>query len=538
VAKLDFFNQFGSINHYLSHDQIKKILILAFGISQSRSVNMNDVNAQILPSESGCKNEGSQYVWLLKLFQTGNYEKIIQNCFQVIVIYFYGGQEQVQLIIDRTNWDFGSQRINILTIGLLTKDNIFIPLIWNDLGYKGNSDSAHRLALIDQLLKWWKALEIPVPTFEICGDREFIGEYWLTELARRKLFYVIRLRGDLTFETFLNEVYKVEKRYPLPTLHRHLNLYKKKAIEVVLQNESIAQVFGVVNDGNEANQEPFIYFITNLDNIDSAGLAYRKRWKIEVFFKYMKTQGFNLEGFKMLGSHKVKILMSILSIVYLIVIELETIEKGKLEALAAAKKRKLEAEEKATSEAERIQAEGQLAAAQLKLEAQAKTQLAAAQLQLEAQATVKFAAQKAQLKAENKAKLKAEKGHLEMEMKAKLEKIETDQLEKQYQWRLQQAQEKLELEYQPKLEAAFSQLKIENEAKLAAQKAKLETNHSNLIYKNGKSYPRKSDFIIGRSALAKIRVFQGFLDICTQIAEKTISKMLFLKQLYINKSYA
>jgi hypothetical protein len=307
---------------------------------------------------------------------------------------------------------------------------------------------------------------------------------------------------------------------------------------VVLQNESIAQVFGVVNDGNEANQEPFIYFITNLDNIDSAGLAYRKRWKIEVFFKYMKTQGFNLEGFKMLGSHKVKILMSILSIVYLIVIELETIEKGKLEALAAAKKRKLEAEEKATSEAERIQAEGQLAAAQLKLEAQAKTQLAAAQLQLEAQATVKFAAQKAKLKAENKAKLKAEKGHLEMEMKAKLEKIETDQLEKQYQWRLQQAQEKLELEYQPKLEAAFSQLKIENEAKLAAQKAKLETNHSNLIYKNGKSYPRKSDFIIGRSALAKIRVFQGFLDICTQIAEKTISKMLFLKQLYINKSYA
>jgi hypothetical protein len=223
VAKLDFFNQFGSINHYLSHDQIKKILILAFGISQSRSVNMNDVNAQILPSESGCKNEGSQYVWLLKLFQTGNYEKIIQNCFQVIVIYFYGGQEQVQLIIDRTNWDFGSQRINILTIGLLTKDNIFIPLIWNDLGYKGNSDSALRLALIDQLLKWWKALEIPVPTFEICGDREFIGEYWLTELARRKLFYVIRLRGDLTFETFLNEVYKVEKRYPLPTLHRHLN---------------------------------------------------------------------------------------------------------------------------------------------------------------------------------------------------------------------------------------------------------------------------------------------------------------------------
>jgi Transposase DDE domain len=267
-------------------------------------------------------------------------------------------------------------------------------------------------------------------------------------------------------------------------------------------------------------------------------LAYRKRWKIEVFFKYMKTQGFHLEAFKMAGPHKVNILMSLLAIVYLIVIELETIEKAKLEAVETAKKAKLEALETDRSEAEKVQVAAQRAAAQLKLEAQAAAQLAAAQLQLNAQATVKLAAQKAKLKAENKAQLKAEKGHLEMERKAKLKKIETTQLEKQYQWRLQKAQEKLELEYQPKLEAAFSQLKIEKEAKLVAQKAKLETNHSNLIYKNGKSYPRKSDVIIGRSALAKIRVFQGFLDLCTQIAEKIISKTLFLKQLYINKSYA
>jgi hypothetical protein len=537
VAKLDFFNQLGSINHYLSPDQIKKILILAFGISQSRSVNMNEVNARILTDESGCKNEASQYVWLLKLFQTGNYENIIRNCFHLIVIYFYGGQEQVQLIIDRTNWDLGTQRINLLTIGLLTKDNIFIPLVWNDLGYKGNSESRLRLALIDELLRWWKALEIPVPTFEICGDREFIGEYWLTELARRGIFYVIRLRGDLSFETWLNEEYKVEKRFSLPLLHRHLNLYQKKAIEVVLQNESIAQVFVVANEGNDETKEPFLYFITNLDNIDSAGLAYRKRWKIEVFFKYMKTQGFHLEGFNMVGSHKVNILMSILAIVYLIVIELERTETEKKAILEAAQNAKLEALENAKSEAEKAQAVAQLAAAQLKLEAQAKAKLALEQLKLQAQAQTKLAKQKAQLDAQNKAQFKAEKRHLETEKKRILQKIETDQLEKQYQGRLKRAQEKVEMESQPKLEAALSQLKIENEAKLAAQKVKLETKHHKLIDKNGLLFARKSDFIIGRSALAKIRAFQGFLDIYTQISEKIVYKLLFLKQLYINKSY-
>ena len=51
----------------------------------------------------------------------------------------------MQWVIDRTNWDLGSQNINLLTIGLLTKDNIFIPLVWSDLGYKGNSDSDSRL---------------------------------------------------------------------------------------------------------------------------------------------------------------------------------------------------------------------------------------------------------------------------------------------------------------------------------------------------------------------------------------------------------
>ncbi len=102
-----------------------------------------------------------------------------------------------------------------------------------------------------------------------------------------------------------------------------MQLYKKPSVEVVLQNEAIANVFIVKNDGNDVKQEPYIYFITNLDQMDEAALQYRKRWKIEVFFKYMKTQGFNLEDFNMSGAHKVNILMSVLSLVLLIVIEAE-----------------------------------------------------------------------------------------------------------------------------------------------------------------------------------------------------------------------
>ena len=323
MTKLHFFKLIGNTGAYLSSKQIDRLLLLAFGISQSKSVNMAYINDAILLNESGCKNEASQYKHLLKIFQTGDFENIIRNSFQLVVIYFYGGQEKVRLVIDRTNWELGASKINILTIGLLTENDIFIPLVWKDLGHKGNSDSQQRIDLIDKLLTWWKSLEIPLPTFEICGDREFIGEYWLTTLAQRDIKYVIRLRCNLSFETWLNGEYRIEKSHNIVTLHRYMKLFKKKSVEVVLQNEAIAQVFVVENEGNDVKKEPYIYFITNIDDIDEAGLAYRKRWKIEVFFKYMKTQGFNLEDFNMDGQHKVDIMMAVLSIVFLVVLELE-----------------------------------------------------------------------------------------------------------------------------------------------------------------------------------------------------------------------
>lgn len=70
-------------------------------------------------------------------------------------------------------------------------------------------------------------------------------------------------------------------------------------------------------------------FITNIEDVKKAALFYRKRWKIEVFFKYLKSQGFDLEDFNMSGQHKTDILMSVLSIVFLMVID--TQEKPKSE---------------------------------------------------------------------------------------------------------------------------------------------------------------------------------------------------------------
>jgi hypothetical protein len=243
-------------------------------------------------------------------------------------LHFYGGEKDAKILIDRTNWDLGKQRINILTLGLLTSDGTFIPLIWDDLGYKGNSDSETRIKLTKQLIQWWQEMSIPLPTFEIIGDREFIGEKWLVSLANLGVKYVIRLRGDLTFEPWLEGEYKVDLRMGVSSIHEYILTNNVPFVEVILGGEAITNIFVVKNNATQTYkntdktpQDAYIYFISNTDDVDLAAKHYQERWKIELCFKHLKSAGFNLEDFNLAGTHKTNIMVAILSLVYAITVK-------------------------------------------------------------------------------------------------------------------------------------------------------------------------------------------------------------------------
>ena len=324
MTKIGLFSIIGEIGSFINEEQLRQLVFLTYGIIQSKTVNISCVNDNVPLTETGCKNIQSQYKYLLKPFQRGDYEGLIKTCFRLLVIHFYGGEGAIKLILDRTNWQLGSENINILAIGLLDATGIFIPLVWDDLGYKGNSDSETRIKLIDQLLSWWREMPIPEPQFDIMGDREFIGETWLVALSRREINYVIRLRGDLSFETWMDGKYQADIRLKIPEIHKYLIDNNEPFIEVVLGSEAMAKVFIVKNEAaqnEEADKEPFIFFITNMEDIEMAAQDYRKRWKIEVCFKHLKSFGFFLEDFNMTGQHKTNILMAILTLAYAITVK-------------------------------------------------------------------------------------------------------------------------------------------------------------------------------------------------------------------------
>jgi hypothetical protein len=327
VTKVYQFFQINNRYCYISASDFKRILLLSYGICQGKTVNISHINNEIPTSISGCKTEDAQYKWLIQAFQIGNILPILRQVFSLLIGAFYELQQVVHILIDRTNWEIGLRKVNILSIGLLHKESIFIPLLHEDLGYKGNSDGQTRLNLISQLVKWWNLLCIPLPVFEIVGDREFIGEEWLKALDGMDINFVIRLKSGLKFYEWLDNDMSLNKETTKTLMQKH-HVLGNNCAEVVISDEIVVKVVSVVNEGKDAKEEPYIYLITNSIDIENTGDTYRKRWKIETCFKHLKSGDFNLEDMNLEFPHKTDILMAILSLVYAFTIFIAEQELG------------------------------------------------------------------------------------------------------------------------------------------------------------------------------------------------------------------
>lgn len=311
---------FGKFPFYINELALRRLLVLSFGILRAKTVNMSSVNEEILLCESGRKSKSSQYNYLLNIFQSGNSEKLLMSIFNFLVVLFHSPGSEVKVLLDRTEWKVEGCWVNVFSIGLLYKDKVYIPLLNEDLGRKGSSDAEIRIDLIDRFTIYWSNIELALPQFIIVGDREFIGQQWLCALAQRGMDYVIRIKSNLSFEVYLNGIYKIGKRFKLKVLHRYLKRYNKRSIEVVLAGETISNIVAIELKQKKEKKDQYLYLITNIKDLNTAGAIYKTRWKIETCFAYLKSKGFNLEDSKLAGQHKYDILMAILALVYALVI--------------------------------------------------------------------------------------------------------------------------------------------------------------------------------------------------------------------------
>ena len=188
------------------------------------------------------------------------------------------------LILDRTNWKFGSNNINILMLGVSYK-NVAFPLMFKMLDKRGNSDVQERIDLIQQYINWFGRDTINC----ILADREFVGGKWLGFLNDNQIRYFIRIRNNF-------KVYSYQKNKEIPAFWLFNNLKVGQFYsypKIVRMHGEMCYLSGKKSIDRNGKMEFLI--IVSFNKPEQSLEYYKQRWQIESLFRALKSSGFNIE---------------------------------------------------------------------------------------------------------------------------------------------------------------------------------------------------------------------------------------------------
>ncbi|MBK5208685.1 MAG: IS4 family transposase [Flavobacteriaceae bacterium] len=193
-------------------------------------------------------------------------------------------KENLTLVLDRTNWKFGTKNINILMLGVSYK-NVAIPLMFSMLDKRGNSNIQERIDLMQKYLEWFGVHTIDC----LLADREFVGNLWLEYLNENKIRYHIRIRNN--FKVF---IYQKKAEIPAFWLFNNLKInefhHYPKIVELHGQRCYLSGCKTMTRDGKLE-----FLILVSFNKPEQAMAYYKERWQVETLFKALKSSGFNIE---------------------------------------------------------------------------------------------------------------------------------------------------------------------------------------------------------------------------------------------------
>lgn len=206
---------------------------------------------------------------------------------------------KVVLILDRTNWQFGKKPINILMLSLKCHD-VSIPLLWDILPKKGNSNYQERISLMRRFTQNFPSLDVDC----LLMDREFIGDDWLKWLDAQSVRFVVRAKRNFIITSYNGNSIHIHKCFK--SINRKGRCLTKTR-----------KIFGLNLwiSGKRLDNGEVLITLSNKHRKTALDL-YQKRWAIETLFGNLKTRGFRLEDTHMTAQEKIKSLLGVLTLAY------------------------------------------------------------------------------------------------------------------------------------------------------------------------------------------------------------------------------
>jgi hypothetical protein len=215
-------------------------------------------------------------------------------------------KNNLKLVIDRTNWKFGKQNINIFMLGIAYRGVAF-PLIFSMLDKKGNSNWEERIALFNRFIRLFGKECIDC----IMADREFVGEKWIAFLNQQKLRYYIRIRNN--FKVTLPHNSSI---IPVSWLFIGIKVGQIKHYpKIVKIKEEYCYLSATLTQ--KKGEKPELLIIISYNKNEQSFLNYRERWQIECCFKAMKSSGFDIENTHLQDLERIEKLLCLVMIAFI-----------------------------------------------------------------------------------------------------------------------------------------------------------------------------------------------------------------------------
>lgn len=294
---MEHINELGeSLNGYFRWNKARMTCFvkMLLALIVTRTINLN----KLACSFTSDATQSSRYRRLQRFFANFkiDYNRVAGFIFQ---IFFVAGGKWY-LAIDRTNWKWGESDINILTLAIVFKGTA-IPIYWELLDKKGNSDTPERIALLQKFIKRFGKDCIA----GLLADREFIGGDWFKWLLDEKIPFYIRIKNNTI--TTNSRGLSVD----IDALFHGLKQQEQRIIQ------GKRKIFGyeLYLAGLKLSDGELLIVATN-EMPGNAIKIYGLRWEIETLFGCLKGRGFNFEDTHITDRERIKKIVALLALAF------------------------------------------------------------------------------------------------------------------------------------------------------------------------------------------------------------------------------
>lgn len=213
------------------------------------------------------------------------------------------------LLLDGTSWKRGKQKYHYMVLSVLA-GSVAVPIYWKQLGKIGSSNQTEREELLSEALKYFD-----LKGMTLLADREYIGKQWFKFLKDNKINFVIRLR--------FGDYYEAVDAAAGKTYQQMYDkcFFQAKFVRKHILLDGSSYFISMRPNPKRTPGEEVIIFLTLIRPVRKTVDQYIKRWRIECFFRHVKTNGFHLEQLNLKSKAKSNLMMAVVCLAYTITIK-------------------------------------------------------------------------------------------------------------------------------------------------------------------------------------------------------------------------